>query len=67
MNRRDLFKFAGGGVAAFLVGKYGPPQLETVRVTFGSQQRVRVEWLPFHPHLSPEQVHALRNGNALVG
>lgn len=25
MNRRDLFKFAGGGVAAFLVSTYGPP------------------------------------------
>jgi hypothetical protein len=31
MNRRDLFKLAGGGVAAFLVGKYGPPAGVQVR------------------------------------
>lgn len=26
MNRRDLFRFATGSVAAFLVGKYGAPR-----------------------------------------
>lgn len=26
MKRRDLFRLATGSVAAFLVGKYGPPK-----------------------------------------
>ena len=32
MRRRGLFTFVGGGVAAFLVGKYGRPDDEPVQV-----------------------------------
>jgi hypothetical protein len=66
MRRRDLFTLAGGGVAAFLVAKYGPPR-----------QHVVVDWGTFNPYVSPqhvrldlwltqEQIDALRKGLALA-
>ncbi len=40
MNRRDLFKLTGAGVAAFLVSAYGRPDREPT---------ARVDWGPFNP------------------